>query len=116
MGHPCACLACLPDCPPASSPALPRLLSLPALTSPCPACSRCLRSPAPAPIGCLQGTGDCLLTYENEAFFTNIVVPEKDRLPYIVPDNNIRVRGRLSGGSAQGGWLHLAGLMGWVGD
>ncbi len=40
----------------------------------------------------LQGMGDCLLTYENEAFFTNLVVPEKDRLPYIVPDNNIRVR------------------------
>ncbi len=35
--------------------------------------------------------GDALLTYENEAYFTNLVVPEKDRLPYIVPDNNIRV-------------------------
>ena len=40
---------------------------------------------------CAQGMGDCLLTYENEAFFTNLVVPEKERLPYIVPDNNIRV-------------------------
>ncbi|KAI7842666.1 hypothetical protein COHA_003770 [Chlorella ohadii] len=39
-----------------------------------------------------QGMGDCLLTYENEAFFTNLVVPEKDRLPYIVPDNNIRIQ------------------------
>ena len=40
-----------------------------------------------------QGMGDVLLTYENEAFFTNLVVPPKERLPYIVPDNNIRVRG-----------------------
>lgn len=39
-----------------------------------------------------QGMGDVLLTYENEAIFTNLVVPEKDRLPFIVPDNNIRVR------------------------
>lgn len=43
------------------------------------------------PLLCAQGMGDCLLTYENEAFFTNLVVPEKERLPYIVPDNNIRV-------------------------
>lgn len=37
--------------------------------------------------------GDALLTYENEAFFTNLVMPEKDALPYLVPDNNIRVSG-----------------------
>ncbi len=37
--------------------------------------------------------GDVLLTYENEAIFTNLMVKEKERLPYIVPDNNIRVRG-----------------------
>ena len=41
----------------------------------------------------LQGMGDVLLTYENEAIFTNLVVKEKERLPYIVPDNNIRVGG-----------------------
>ncbi len=44
----------------------------------------------------VQGMGDVLLTYENEAIFTNLVVAEKDRLPFIVPDQNIRVRaGRL---------------------
>lgn len=95
-----------------------RLLLLPALTSPCPVCSRSMLSLAPAPICCLQGTGDCLLTYENEAFFTNIVVPEKDRLPYIVPDNNIRVRGRLSGGCSAEGWhwmgRWLLAAFGWV--
>ncbi|EFN55953.1 hypothetical protein CHLNCDRAFT_10401, partial [Chlorella variabilis] len=39
-----------------------------------------------------QGMGDVLLTYENEAIFTNLVVKEKERLPYIVPDNNIRIQ------------------------
>ncbi|KAI3437870.1 hypothetical protein D9Q98_000316 [Chlorella vulgaris] len=39
-----------------------------------------------------QGMGDVLLTYENEAIFTNLVVPEKDRLPFIVPDQNIRIQ------------------------
>lgn len=39
-----------------------------------------------------QGMGDALLTYENEAYFTNMVLPEKDRLPYIVPDDNIRIQ------------------------
>ncbi|KAL4422115.1 hypothetical protein ABPG77_003400 [Micractinium sp. CCAP 211/92] len=43
-----------------------------------------------------QGMGDALLTYENEAYFTNLVVPEKDRLPYIVPDNNIRIQCPIS--------------------
>ncbi|KAL4451774.1 hypothetical protein ABPG75_007436 [Micractinium tetrahymenae] len=43
-----------------------------------------------------QGMGDALLTYENEAYFTNLVVPEKERLPYIVPDNNIRIQCPIS--------------------
>ena len=39
-----------------------------------------------------QRRGDALLTYENEAVFTNLVVPPTERLPFIVPDNNVRVR------------------------
>eukprot|EP00887_Chlorella_sp_A99_P007787 scaffold20.g7787.t1 len=39
-----------------------------------------------------QGFGDALLTYENEAVFTNLVVPERARLPFFSPDNNVRVR------------------------
>ena len=38
-----------------------------------------------------QGTGDVLLNYENEVYFTNRMYGEKDALPYIVPDRNIRV-------------------------
>lgn len=60
--------------------------------------------------------GDALLTYENEAFFTNLVVPEKERLPFIVPDNNIRVRCCCCWGSV-GGRLPLAGASpGWLGS
>jgi sulfate transport system substrate-binding protein len=44
------------------------------------------------PPAAAQGMGDVLLTYENEAIFTNLVVPEKDRLPFIVPNNNIRIQ------------------------
>ena len=64
-----------------------------ARTLPCRHPARRPRPPGPpAPVSpCCQGMGDALLTYENEVFFTNMVVPEKDRLPYIVPDNNIRV-------------------------
>lgn len=66
----------------------------------------------PATLPCLprlsQGMGDVLLTYENEAFFTNLVVPPKDRLPYIVPDNNIRVC-CAAGGVECGG----CGVLGW---
>ena len=39
-----------------------------------------------------QGKGDALLTYENEAVFTNLVVSPNEKLPCIVPDNNVRVR------------------------
>jgi ABC-type sulfate transport system substrate-binding protein len=39
-----------------------------------------------------QGTGDVLLNYENEVYFTNKMYEAKDRLPYIVPDRNVRVR------------------------
>ena len=38
-----------------------------------------------------QGTGDVLLNYENEVYFTNRMYGAKDSLPYIVPDRNIRV-------------------------
>ena len=38
-----------------------------------------------------QGTGDVLLNYENEVYFTNRMYGPKDALPYIVPDRNIRV-------------------------
>ena len=40
-----------------------------------------------------QGQGDVLLNYENEVIFTNRQYPPEERLPYIVPDHNIRVRG-----------------------
>lgn len=39
-----------------------------------------------------QGTGDVLLNYENEVYFTNKMYGAKAALPYIVPDRNIRVR------------------------
>ena len=39
-----------------------------------------------------QGRGDALLNYENEVIFTNKMYEAKDRLPYIVPDRNVRVR------------------------
>ena len=39
-----------------------------------------------------QGAGDVLLNYENEVYFTNKMYEAKDRLPYIVPDRNVRVR------------------------
>ena len=38
-----------------------------------------------------QGFGDALLTYENEAVFTNLVVAPKNPLPYYSPDNNVRI-------------------------
>ena len=38
-----------------------------------------------------QGTGDVLLNYENEVYFTNKMYGVKDALPYIVPDRNITV-------------------------
>ena len=38
-----------------------------------------------------QGFGDALLTYENEAVFTNLVVSPNNPLPYISPDNNVRI-------------------------
>lgn len=38
-----------------------------------------------------QKFGDVLLTYENEAVFTNLVVSPQNPLPYINPPNNIRV-------------------------
>ena len=42
-----------------------------------------------------QGTGDVLLNYENEVYFTNKMYGAKDALPYIVPDRNIRVSARF---------------------
>ncbi|GAB4819353.1 hypothetical protein N2152v2_006399 [Parachlorella kessleri] len=39
-----------------------------------------------------QGKGDALLTYENEAVFTNLVVSPNEKLPCIVPDNNVRIQ------------------------
>lgn len=44
-----------------------------------------------------QGFGDALLTYENEAVFTNLVVPERERLPFFSPDNNVRVSSAVPG-------------------
>lgn len=38
-----------------------------------------------------QKFGDALLTYENEALFTNMIVSPKNPLPYISPDNNVRI-------------------------
>ena len=38
-----------------------------------------------------QKFGDVLLTYENEAVFTNLVVSPKSPLPFISPDNNVRI-------------------------
>eukprot|EP00210_Caulerpa_lentillifera_P000476 g459.t1 len=38
-----------------------------------------------------QEFGDALLTYENEVYMTNKMVGEKNALPYVVPNNNIRV-------------------------
>ena len=38
-----------------------------------------------------QGFGDVLLTYENEAIFTNMVVSPDDPLPFTSPDNNVRI-------------------------
>ncbi len=38
-----------------------------------------------------QGTGDVLLNYENEVYITNKMYGEKESLPYIVPDRNVRV-------------------------
>jgi ABC-type sulfate transport system substrate-binding protein len=38
-----------------------------------------------------QKFGDALLTYENEAVFTNLVVSPKAPLPYLSPDNNVRI-------------------------
>ena len=38
-----------------------------------------------------QGQGDALLNYENEVIFTNKTYGD-DRLPYVSPDNNVRVR------------------------
>lgn len=39
-----------------------------------------------------QRKGDVLLTYENEARFTNTVGDPEDALPYISPDNNVLIR------------------------
>lgn len=39
-----------------------------------------------------QRRGDALLTYENEAVFTNLMVSPTETLPCIVPDNNIRIQ------------------------
>lgn len=38
-----------------------------------------------------QKMGDVLLTYENEAIFTNLVVSPKNPLPIVSPDNNVRI-------------------------
>jgi len=38
-----------------------------------------------------QKFGDVLLTYENEAVFTNLVVSPKSPLPFISPNNNVRI-------------------------
>lgn len=38
-----------------------------------------------------QDTGDVLLNYENEVIFTNQQYGDKDKMPYVVPDNNVRV-------------------------
>ena len=39
-----------------------------------------------------QNTGDVLLNYENEVIFTNLQYGEADAMPYVVPNNNVRVR------------------------
>ncbi|KFM24351.1 Sulfate-binding protein [Auxenochlorella protothecoides] len=39
-----------------------------------------------------QRRGDVLLTYENEAVFTNLVVSPHEQLPFISPDNNVRIQ------------------------
>ena len=38
-----------------------------------------------------QNTGDVLLNYENEVIFTNLQYGEADAMPYVVPNNNVRV-------------------------
>lgn len=39
-----------------------------------------------------QNTGDVLLNYENEVIFTNLQYGDADAMPYVVPNNNVRVR------------------------
>ncbi|EIE27484.1 periplasmic binding protein-like II, partial [Coccomyxa subellipsoidea C-169] len=39
-----------------------------------------------------QNTGDVLLNYENEVIFTNLQYGEADAMPYVVPNNNVRVQ------------------------
>lgn len=55
-----------------------------------------------------QRRGDVLLTYENEAVFTNLVVSPHEQLPFISPDNNVRVRGVGAGGLGGHCALHEA--------
>lgn len=43
-----------------------------------------------------QGQGDALLNYENEVIFTNKTYGDA-RLPYVSPDNNVRVRHMFAG-------------------
>jgi sulfate transport system substrate-binding protein len=45
-----------------------------------------------------QGFGDVLLTYENEAVFTNLVVSPQAPLPFTSPPNNVRVSPGEGGG------------------
>jgi sulfate transport system substrate-binding protein len=66
------------------------------------------------PPAAAQGMGDVLLTYENEAIFTNLVVPEKDRLPFIVPNNNIRVGGAAASNAHCAPGQPLAGPSGFL--
>ena len=42
-----------------------------------------------------QNTGDVLLNYENEVIFTNLQYGEADAMPYVVPNNNVRVSAAL---------------------
>lgn len=56
----------------------------------------------------MQGKGDALLTYENEAVFTNLVVSPNEVLPCIVPDNNVRVSAATSTGPPAGSPVALS--------
>lgn len=38
-----------------------------------------------------QNTGDVLLNYENEVIFTNLQYGQDNAMPYVVPNNNVKV-------------------------
>ena len=61
-----------------------------------------------------QGTGDVLLNYENEVIFTNRQYPEPERLPYVVPTHNIRVKRPPPSNGTQNPWRWEGTFSGYV--